>query len=268
MRTKNYAVLAAATALTAAAGWALAPEKTLSCGDGGFHMNRLVSHCEMKEQTFAPSNGAIHIKPGMNGGIHVKAWDQNQVLVRARIDAAASTDAEARALVSQIRIASGAGQLQAEGPTTDENHGWSVSYEVFVPRNSDIDATAHNGGIHIADVRGNIRFETVNGGVTLQRLGGDVQGHTTNGGLTVELAGNHWDGQGVNVTTTNGGVKLAVPENYSAHIETSTVNGGVHVDFPVSVQGRIDRSLSFNLGSGGATVRAVTTNGGVKIRRT
>ena len=47
-----------------------------------------------------------------------------------------------------------------------------------------------------------------------------------------------------------------------------TVNGNVSVDFPVTVQGRITRELSVNLGSGGATVRAMTTNGGVRLRRT
>jgi hypothetical protein len=35
---------------------------------------------------------------------------------------------------------------------------------------------------------------------------------------------------------------------------------------PVTVQGRLSRqSLSFDVGSGGATIRANTTNGGVKI---
>jgi len=45
------------------------------------------------------------------------------------------------------------------------------------------------------------------------------------------------------------------------------VNGSVNVDFPVTVQGRITRQLSFNLGSGGATVKAMTTNGGVRVQR-
>jgi hypothetical protein len=46
------------------------------------------------------------------------------------------------------------------------------------------------------------------------------------------------------------------------------VNGSLSVDFPVTVQGRINKELAVNLGSGGATVKAMTTNGGVRIRRT
>lgn len=239
----------------------------LNCNDGGNRNDRLITHCEMKEQTLGAPGGVMQIDPGTNGGVSVRGWDRNDVWLRARIQTAAQSEGEARAMVQQIRVHSGAGAIHAEGPEMDNNHNWSVSYEIFVPRNADISAKAHNGGIHIADVRGNIEFEAENGGVTLQRLGGEVKGHTTNGGLTIELAGDRWDGRGMDVSTTNGGVKMNVPSNYSAHIETSTVNGGVKVDFPVTVQGKITRDVSFDVGGGGATIRAVTTNGGVRVNR-
>jgi DUF4097 and DUF4098 domain-containing protein YvlB len=85
--------------------------------------------------------------------------------------------------------------------------------------------------------------------------------------LVVELNGDRWDGEELDVRTTNGGVSMSVPENYSAHLETGTVNGSVSVDFPVTVQGRITKELSVNLGAGGATVRAMTTNGGIRLNR-
>ena len=98
-------------------------------------------------------------------------------------------------------------------------------------------------------------------------MGGSVKGSTTNGGLVVELTGDRWDGETLDVSTTNGGVIMSVPENYSAHVETGTVNGSVNTDFPVTVQGRITKQLALNLGSGGATVRAMTTNGGVHLKK-
>jgi len=85
--------------------------------------------------------------------------------------------------------------------------------------------------------------------------------------LVVELDGSRWDGEELDVRTTNGGIVMSVPDNYSAHLETGTVNGHLSIDFPVTVQGRITRELAVNLGSGGATVRAMTTNGGVRIKR-
>jgi len=243
------------------------PVPKLTCSDRGFHQDNLVSHCEMREQNLGAPRGAIVINPGSNGGVSVSGWDRADILVRARIETAADTDSDARAIVSQIQIASGGGNLEAAGPETDRHHQWSVSYEIFAPRQSDIQAKAHNGGIKIADLRGNIQFDTVNGGVTLARLGGEVHGRTTNGGLTVELAGDRWDGRGMDVATTNGGVKLDVPSNYSAHFETATVNGGVKADFPMTVQGRLNKEMSFDVGQGGATIKITTTNGGVKITR-
>jgi hypothetical protein len=88
-----------------------------------------------------------------------------------------------------------------------------------------------------------------------------------NGGVTVELDGERWEGSGLDVQTTNGGVHLSLPSRYNARLETGTVNGGLQFDFPVTVQGRLSRRLTTDLGSGGALIRVVTTNGGVTVAR-
>ena len=242
--------------------------KSLACRDNNWYNDRLVGHCEMREQTLAMSGGTIGIDGKQNGGVSVKGWDQNQVLVRARVQTGAPTAEEARALAQQVRIETGGSKIFASGPEGRRNYHWDVSYEVFVPRRADLSVETHNGGISISEVNGKIDFNAVNGGVVLRRVGGAVRGSTTNGGLVVELSGDRWDGETLDVSTTNGGVVMSVPENYSAHLETGTVNGSVDVDFPVTVQGKISKQVALNLGSGGATVRATTTNGGVRLKRT
>jgi DUF4097 and DUF4098 domain-containing protein YvlB len=141
----------------------------------------------------------------------------------------------------------------------------------MVPQRSDLSLSASNGGISISDVQGKIDFKTTNGGVNLVRVGGNVQGNTTNGGVYVVLSGARWDGEELNVKTTNGGVNLSMPDNYSAHLETGTVNGSVSFGFPVNVplteRGRMPKDVSVDLGGGGPTVRATTTNGGVRVGR-
>lgn len=237
--------------------------KGFGCHDN-WDNDRLAGHCEVKEQTL-PASGTVTVDGRQNGGVSVKGWDQNQILVRARIQTSAPTQAEADELARQITIETGGAKIFANGPEMRRNYNWSVSYEVFVPRRSNLSLTAHNGGIAIADVSGNLEFHALNGGVVLRRVGGNVQGSTTNGGMVIELGGDRWDGEAMDVTTTNGGIVMTVPENYSARLETGTVNGNISVDFPVTVQGRITKELAVNLGSGGATVRAMTTNGGVRI---
>jgi hypothetical protein len=242
-------------------------DRSLTCRENNYYNDRLVSNCEIREQTLAPSGGTIAIDGRQNGGVSVKGWDQNQILVRARVQAGASTAAEAEALGKQVRIETSGAKIHATGPESKRDYHWDVSYEVFVPRRADLSVETHNGGIAIADVNGKIDFTALNGGVVLKRVGGAVRGSTTNGGLVIELAGDRWEGESMDVSTTNGGVIMSVPENYSAHIETGTVNGGVNTEFPVTVKGEMSRQLAFNLGSGGATVRAMTTNGGVHLKK-
>ncbi|MDD5541800.1 MAG: DUF4097 family beta strand repeat-containing protein [Acidobacteriia bacterium] len=221
----------------------------------------------MREQTIPATAGVLHVDGRTNGGISVKGWDRHEVLVRSQVRTAAPNKAEADQLASQITIQTNGAEVRSEGPTMDNDHNWSVSYEIFVPQQTNLSLKTHNGGIRIADVSGNIDFKALNGGVSLARLSGDVRGGTTNGGLSIDLAGTHWEGRGLDVQTTNGGVHMNVPHDYSAHLETGTVNGSLNIEFPVTVQGKISRQLSMDLGSGGATVRATTTNGGVKISR-
>jgi hypothetical protein len=228
---------------------------------------RRYRHCEIRESTLSGLN-PIDIDAGTNGGIRVRGWDRAEVHVRARVQAEADSQAAARSLASGVRIETAGSSVRAEGPSrTGDDESWSVSFEVDVPRTAMIALHARNGGISIADFRGTAKFETRNGGVTLGDVAGDIRGETTNGGVTVNLAGDHWDGAGLDVETHNGGVRLSVPSNYSATLEAGTVNGRLDIDFPITVQGTISQRLTTTLGSGGAKLRVVTTNGGVSIRR-
>jgi hypothetical protein len=234
------------------------------CEDRG--RRDLERHCVTLTGAFDPPR-RIDVDGGANGGVAVEGWTRDMVEVRAKIWADARDPDRARALADEVRVRMTDGRLVASGPDTGRAEHWGVSWEVMVPEEMDLDIETMNGGIAVAGVSGRIEFRAVNGGVHLTGVGGDVSGRTTNGGVHVELDGRRWDGQGLDVETTNGGVTLIVPSDYSARLETGTVNGGIDIDFPVTVQGRIGRRLEATLGEGGPPVRVVTTNGGVRIGR-
>jgi hypothetical protein len=222
--------------------------------------------CEVREFTLA-ARDRIAVDAAPNGGISVQGWDRGEIRVRARVSARADTDGEAQQMVSEVEVLAEGREIHSSGPKRDSDNGWSVSYRISAPRRSNVALETTNGGISISELSGSIEFRTTNGGVSLRDLGGDVRGRTTNGGLDIELSGSAWQGEQLDVQTTNGGVELVVPEGYSAHLETGTVNGGLQFDFPITVQGRLDRNVSVDLGSGGSLIRARTTNGGVVVRR-
>lgn len=240
-------------------------EKQLKCDNG---YNSSPRHCEIREQS-AAAVGVLDLDAGANGGATVKGWSRNEVLVRTRVEGSGATESEAQSMASQVFIDVSGGRVQARGPQTVNHAGWSVSFEVFVPQNTSVTVKAHNGGIVVADVRGNLKVETTNGGIQLSRLAGEISGSTVNGGVNLELTGARWEGNQVQVTTQNGGVSLSLPENYSAHFQTETQNGSLRSDFPLNVpQERQARSHDFTTGGGGALIHLKTTNGGVTLKRT
>ena len=240
---------------------AAAQDKQLSCEHQGWGGS--AHFCEMREQMI-PSAGRLEIDGRQNGGISVKSWDRSDVLVRSQVNGQGDNEGDARATAAQVIVHATGAQVSADGP---KGKSWSVSYEVFVPRQMDLNLTANNGGIHIESVRGNIQFRTQNGGVHIANTGGLVKGSTQNGGVHVDLAGSRWEGQGLDVETQNGGVHIGMPAAYAAHIESNTVNGGMKSDFAEMVREKRQRQVSADVNGGGPTVRVVTTNGGVVIQK-
>lgn len=240
-------------------------ERQLTCSNRG-NGNDRPSHCEMRENTFA-SIGRLNIDQGQNGGTTVKGWNRGDVLVRARIDASAETDGAAAIMTSRVLIDGSGGQVRASGPDQIRDSWWSVSYEIFVPHNTDLTLKTHNGGINISDVRGRLSFEGVNGGVRLKRVAGEISGRTINGGIDIELAAGA-DPRQMDLSTVNGGVTVTMPPNYSARVQTETGQGRVQSDFPIPDMGNgRARRMDFMIGAGGAPMNITTGNGSINLRR-
>jgi len=169
-----------------------------------------------------------------------------------------------------VRITADKGQIRVSGPQTGRDEWWNVEVEIEAPRDLPMMLTTRNGGIGLEGVTGRTRFETTNGGVSLVDVAGDVQGRTVNGGLHIALEGSRWQGDGLNVETTNGGVQMELPAGYNAELHTETNNGGIDIDFPITVNGRVSdlrRRIDTTIGSGGPPLRVRTSNGGVRIAR-
>jgi Toastrack DUF4097 len=237
------------------------------CRNAGRDRDDYFQHCEVREESMAA--GPLTVDAGTNGGIRVEGWEQNSIRVQAVVQASARDESRARELAQSVQVLVGGGRVSANGPDGSRREWWSVSYRINVPRRNDLDLRANNGGITIGGVSGNIKFDTNNGGVTLSDLAGMVHGETHNGGLTVRLSGRQWEGDGLDVQTTNGGVTLSIPDGYNAQLETRTDNGGFRFDYPLTVQGELSpqRGINTTLGSGGAPIRVRTTNGGLRINR-
>ena len=232
------------------------------------HGNRYERHCEVKVFQLAARSG-LDISAGENGGVEVQSWDRDGIEVHARIQAHGESMADARENAREIEIETEGGVIRASGPSLGRRNGWAVSFLILVPRRMDVEATTKNGPLSVKNVTGRMRLDVINGPLALYGVGGDVTARAENGPLSVGLTGSRWEGAGLDAETRNGPVSIRIPEGYSAELETGTVNGPLDVSFPLTVtlQGRVPRRIRTTMGSGGAPVRAVTTNGPASIQR-
>ena len=223
--------------------------------------------CEVRELGMRADDRGLTVDPGQNGGVAVRAWDRDSIHVEARVQAQGDDEDEARDVAREIRIDISRGTIRSDGPSMRGRTSWAVSYEILVPRRTDLRVDTHNGPIAVQEVVGRMELTAVNGPLSLDGVGGDVRARTTNGPVRVTLEGRRWEGTGLDAEATNGPVVLSIPSNYSARLETGTVNGPMSIDFPITVQGRLRNRLTVDIGSGGPPVRVVTTNGPVVVRR-
>ena len=231
-----------------------------------------VSTSELREMTVAATS-RLEVDGARNGGISVKGENRSDILVRACVQAWGSSEEAAKSLASSVRINTG-GVIKADGPGDDYGKSnWSVSYEIRAPYNSNLSLRASNGGIAVKGISGSMDLSTTNGGLSVSDVAGDVKGRTTNGGISVSLVGAGWKGSGLDLQTTNGGVNLSLPSSFAANVEAGTVNGGFSSDFPgLQVEkndnnhyGPQPKKVNASINGGGANVRVVTTNGGIRI---
>ena len=153
--------------------------------------------CEVREET-VNNTRVIDVDARGNGGVAVRGWDRPDVHVRARIVVYADNDAEAKQIASEIKLVTTGGRIRVDGPSRERNgwrdRGWSASFELEVPRDSELMVGATNGGVSVRDVRGRMDLRTVNGGITLDDVSGEIRGETTNGGVDIRMTGDKWEG--------------------------------------------------------------------------
>ena len=235
--------------------------------DRGDRWDRREVYCEVREDRGRASSGTISLEGLRNGGVSVTGWNQADILVKTRIRVTGRSQSEAKSIASQIRTVIRGNDVYVDGPRDNEENHWSASLVANVPQQTGLRVGTRNGPVVVQKVKGDMDLQTSNGPLVLNDLGGNVRARTTNGPLSITLTGSRWDGAGLDARTTNGPLTINVPEGYNARLETGTTNGPVNLGFPITVVGRITRDIATDLGSGGATIHATTTNGPLTVRR-
>ncbi|MEE4174338.1 MAG: DUF4097 family beta strand repeat-containing protein [Xanthomonadales bacterium] len=226
-----------------------------------------------EEVTFSytlESGGRLSLE-NVNGSISIDGGDGDQVVITAHKKAnnqEALDEIEINIDATSTRISIDTDLPNSKGWWGGNNSGASVSYELSVPSNIDLDSISSvNGGIDISGVFGTVKAETVNGSIDVDDAAGDVKLETVNGSIDARFSSVTGD-QRINCDTVNGKINLTLPANADASVSVETVNGSINAsDFGLKVdKGFVGKSLDGDIGDGSARITANTVNGGVKLR--
>lgn len=142
----------------------------------------------------------------------------------------------------------------------------SVHFTVQVPAGVVFEGHTVNGDVDVRDLQSDVVVGTVNGSIDLE-TSGVAEASTVNGSIDARMGRADWTG-GLEFSTVNGGITLAVPEGFGAELDVRTVNGHIETDFPVTMTGRFNRRrFQGTIGGGGRDLELSTVNGSIRILR-
>lgn len=214
------------------------------------------------------ADGRIELS-NINGAVHIRAWDQEQV----ELDAVKRADTEEQLQDTEIRVSASRDLLTIEthynedrgnGPRHD--HPATVEYTLQVPRRARLDEIKLvNGSLDVAGVLGEVRASSVNGRLEARELGGGAKLSTVNGSLEAQFS----HAGAIELSSVNGSIELTLPANTKARLEASTVHGDIQNDFGLASSDHrfMGQELRGELGGGGEDIRLRDVNGAIEIHR-
>jgi DUF4097 and DUF4098 domain-containing protein YvlB len=224
-----------------------------------------------------------------NGSIKITGADITECNITATITGRARTEEDAQKLAERttVRLESFGDRLIAriDKPTFLRNQSVNVSFDVQVPDECDLELTTHNGPMEITNITGRLNGTTHNGRITAEQVSGiaelvthngsvvcrDISGDTRlrthNGSIKVYYSKAAPSLCDISLITSNGGIEIETPSNFSGEVDISTHNGSIRTDLPITIVGKISKSkLTGKIGTGQGKLHLETHNGSIRVQ--
>lgn len=214
-----------------------------------------------------------------NGNIKVSSWSDHtvQIIAYKRVNNAGSSEAENWLDKIEIEINQNDHEIEIKTHTPGQKESFlekffskhnvscSVEYEISVPEEIDLNLHSSNGNIDIRDIEGRVRLETTNGNIDAVGIKGLARCETTNGSIHAEFE-QVPDQDRMSFETTNGSIKIFLPENFGGDFDLNTVNGSINSDFPIHVEGRWGKKhFHGQVQDGQCSLDCATINGSIDV---
>ena len=204
------------------------------------------------------------------GTIKLDTAESTEVHIVAKITVKAKTEEEAEALVEEVRIVvEPTGQrlvIKAVKPSGFGRNQLAVNYTITAPASLALQCTTDVGDIRIAGFAERVTAKTDVGTIRCTDLRNDVDLHTNVGDVRAAYAPDAPAALRASATTNVGNVDFTGPDDISASVEARVNVGSIDTDRPLTVTGKIGKSLRATLGNAEGNISLRTNVGSIKIR--
>jgi DUF4097 and DUF4098 domain-containing protein YvlB len=225
-----------------------------------------------------PSRPALVKADLVNGGITVKAYDGNEVIVEARARNGEPERSESGGL-RRLNISSTGLTVEEENNEVrinTDSFARPIDLTISVPVRTSLKLSAVNDGdIVVTGVDGEIDVNDVNGAVTLNHVSGNCVAHALNGRVLATFVKVNPQ-KPMAFSSLNGDIDVTFPADLKANLNIHSDRGDVYSDFNVQLQAAAPREVTEDArGQGGKyrvkidkTVRGTINGGGPEIQFT
>ncbi len=205
------------------------------------------------------------------GSINLTGLDVTNCNVIATISVKAPTKEEAKELADQIKIKldqdGNTLTVRTEKPRTKKRRSISISFDITVPEQTALELGSDVGKIRVTNITEVIKAQTDVGGITCKEISNDIDLKADVGTVKVVYSKDALAACSITISTDVGGIELTTPPNFSATVYAETDVGSIRTDLPLTVRGKISKSLHGTIGAGEGELRLKTDVGSIRIRK-
>jgi Putative adhesin len=189
------------------------------------------------------AGGSLRLK-NFSGDIRITGADASEVTIHAVRRATRS-----RLDRIKLSIESSGSEVvinanDREDHDEDGDNVVDTTFEIRVPRQTNVDVTSFSSGITVADVDGRHRVNNFSGNVHLLNVSGPLRAKTFSGDVELQVSGSE-----------------------GADLRFSTFSGDISTDLPMTLVSKSRKQLHATLNGGGRDVTVETFSGDVRINR-
>jgi DUF4097 and DUF4098 domain-containing protein YvlB len=159
------------------------------------------------------------------------------------------------------------GRTRRRGRDRDWDNRYYMDMDVRLPKGMRLQVSNVSGDVRITGVEGTVRGGSVSGDVRIEvARATSVRASSVSGEVTAIIVSLAGEGP-LEFSSVSGNVIAELPKGLDADVSMRSVSGSLDSDFPLTLNGRVNRSrIEARIGKGGRELEVHTVSGDVHLR--